>query len=251
MPYSETDEPTPTYCTPEDVADAMGLPDPANPLGQFMFSDVSVPNYNTICRMILAAEDEIDRRTRRSWRQNRVIGQVRNIESYWHDINGARADYYAQGGYYIQLRKDILPWDPTPVEKGGHGDKLELRERNSAWIDISDQVDQADAQGFSRAYIDHQYGKLYIRSPYTVRRYNACRITYRYGSEEPVPAAIRRLCSIIVASQVINMSVFYLKVGIGGDISGIKDQLISNWAEEQGRIFSSFQRAGSVHSMLR
>lgn len=261
MPLSETEsipwteltpaEPVCKYCTPEDVADAMGLPDPNNPMGQFMFSDMSVPKYETVCRLIVSAEDEIDRRTRRSWRENRVVEHVSDINSYWHDVNGWRSDYYAQGGYYVQLRKDIRPWDPTPIEEGGKGDKLEIRSRDGSWTDVSDVVDRPDNEGFCRAWFDRQYGKLYLRNSYMFRRFNACRITYRYGSEEPVPAAIRRLCSIMVASQVINMSVFYLKVGMGGDISGIRDQLLANWAEEEGRIFSSFQRAGKVHSMLR
>lgn len=246
----------PQYCTPEDVADTMDLPDPIDPMGSFSFSDVSHPSIRQVTKMILAAEDEVDRRTRRTWRENRVVDQQRTINSYWHDINGWRSDYYAEGGDFIQLRKDILPWDPVPVEYGGHGDKLEIRKRNGAWVDISETVGNevaiGDAEsGINKVYFDYPMGKLYIRTRYFQQRYNALRITYRYGSTEPVPAGINRLTSLIVASQVINMQAFNIKVGTGSDISGVRDQMLANWNDEIGRLFSSFQRSGSVHSALR
>lgn len=246
----------PTYCTPEDVAEVMDLPDPVSPMGMFSFSDTSHPSYERVQKMILAAEDEVDRRTRRTWRENRVVNQQRTINSYWHDINAWRSDYYAEGGDFVQLRKDICEWDPVPVEYGGHGDKLEIRKRNGAWVDISETVGNevpiGDAEsGINRVYFDYPYGKLYIRTRYFQQRYNALRITYRYGATEPVPAGINRLTSLIVASQVINMSVFNVKVGLGSDIAGIKDQLLANWNDEIGRLYTSFQRSGSVHGMLR
>ena len=244
------------YCTPDDVAEVMDLPDHLDPTGMFTFTNESHPTYERVQKMILAAEDEVDRRTRRSWRENRVIDQQLTINSYWHDINGWRSDYYAEGGDFVQLRKDIREWDPKPAEEGGHGDKLEIRLRNGAWRDISDCVGpfiEFDDVKNPRyiVYFDYPYGKLYLRTRYFQQKYNALRITYRYGSEEPVPMGLNRLTSLIVASQVINMSVFNIKVGIGSDIAGIKDQLLANWNDEMGRLYSSFQRIGSVHSTLR
>ena len=254
------------YCTPDDVAEVMDLPDHLDPTGMFTFTNESHPSYERVQKMILAAEDEVDRRTRRSWRTNYVFDQQRTISGYWHDINGWRSDYYAEGGDYVQFRKDIKHWDPHPIYVEGHeddpdyviypGDKLEIRLRNGAWVDVSDRV--GDQMVFDdvknpqiTAYFDYPYGKLYLRTRYFQQKYNALRITYRYGSDEPVPMGINRLTSLIVASQVINMSVFNIKVGVGSDIAGIKDQLLANWNDEMGRLYSSFQRIGSVHSALR
>ena len=282
MSYTTVREPT--YATPDDVAETLDLPDHMDPTGMFTFSDESHPSFSRVEKLILSAEDEIDRRTRRTWRENRVEDYQCSISDYWGDINGWRNEYYRAGGNYVQLRKDIREWDPTPIEQGGHGDKLEVRMRNGQWVDVSYQVRLSDGtfpekpdeeplpeehecpkcgwvdpdngvkmaleDNFS-AYFDYPYGKLYLRTRYFQQKYNALKITYRYGSEEPVPMGINRLCCLLVASQVINMQVYNIKVGTGSDISGVRDQLLANWNDEIGRLYSSFQRSGSVHSILR
>ena len=236
-----------SYCTPEEVADTLDLPDPNDAMGVLSFSDVSHPSIFQVCRMIRANEDQIDRRLHRSWRENFVKEQTFTISNYWHDINGWRSDYYAEGGNYVQLRKDMREWDPTK------GDRLYIRARQNKWIDITQTVlGQPDDDGYMwNVWFDYPMGKLYIRTRYSQHRFNALRISYRYGSEEPVPDGIKRLCCILTASQIVNMQVFNIKVGAGGDIAGIKDALLRTWTEEANAIWSSYQRSGSVHSMLR
>lgn len=244
----------PTYCTPEDVAETLDLPDPMNPNEIYQFTDISHPTYERVQKMILAAEDEIDRRMRRSWRTNRVVNHLVTIPNYQWDENGWRSAYHQAGGYMIQLRKDILPWDP---EKG---DKLELRNLALQWRDIS----EIDAEGNGAIHLnreafwfDYPAGRLFLKTRLLQPKFNALRITYRYGNdldsdgEENVPMAINRLASLIVASNIITMDFHSIKVGMGGDVSGLRDQLLNRWAEEIGRIYSSYQRSGSVHSLLR
>ena len=240
----------PTYCTIDDVAYALDVPSQLDPTGTLMFTETSHPNAEQVTKMILANEDIIDRRLRRSWRENRVENYVATIRDYWGDINGWRFDYYAKGGYYVQLRKDVLPWDP---EKG---DKLEIRMYNNQWYDISNQYNQngfgitVGQMGF---WFDYPMGKLYIRTRQFQPRDNAIRISYRYGLEDggDVPYGIQRLCSLLTANQVLNMQAFNIKVGAGADISGVREQIAKNWQDEMNQIWSSFQRSGSVHSMLR
>ena len=246
------DIPTVTYCTPEDVADTMDLPDPNDPNGRDLFSDVSHPSYRQVCRMIVSNENQIDMRTHRSWKENQVKDMLLSINDYWHDINGWRSDYYAEGGAYIQLRRNVRIWDPSK------GDKLEIRTRMNQWADISQYINGGDIDSEPTElkdswsfWFDYPYGKLYLKLRLYQQRYNAARITYRYGSEEPVPAAINRLCCLMTASQIMNMQAFNVRVGNGGDISGIKDSIIKSWQEEAGAIFSSYQRAGIVRGTLR
>ena len=66
-----------------------------------------------------------------------------------------------------------------------------------------------------------------------------------------VPAAINRMCCLMTAIQVINMQMFNIKVGAGGDLGAVKDSMIRQWQEEINSIFTSFRRTGSVHSLLR
>lgn len=245
MAYADIEE-GPTYCSVEDVEEYLSLPSIDDPQGIFRFSDVSNPSYSRVEKMILAAEDEIDQRTRRSWRVNYVKDHITSISEYWHDLAGLRHDYLSLGGDFIQLRRNILPWDP---EKG---DKLEIRMHSNVWRDITDAVDNPDNPTRSpNVWIDYKMGKIYLRTRMYQQKGNAVRVSYRYGSDEPIPRGINELCSLIVASNIVNMGVYDIKVGLGGDIAGIKEQYLARWDDRIGKLYSSFQMPGSVHSLLR
>lgn len=247
--------PTPTYCTPEEVAMTLDLPDPDNNYGYFQFSDMSHPSRDQVCRMICANEDIIDRRLRKSWRVNYVKDYQCTIPIYQWDEAAYRTAYYANGGNYVQLRKDILPWDPE------QGDRLEFRTLLNTWRDASELDPEQDDMGRLPPghplkwsvpfYFDHPKGRLFLRTRRLQQKYNALRISYRWGSTEPVPPAINRLCCLLTAMQVINMQAYSVKVGLGGDIAGVKDQMLKAWQDEINTIYSSFQRTGSVHSLYR
>lgn len=184
----------PVYCTPEDVAETLDLQDPDDPYGTMHFSDLSHPSYSRVCKMIKSNEDIIDRTLRKSWRENRVVNQVFSIDSYWHDINAFRSKYYVEGGNYVQLRKDVLPWDPTK------GDKMEVKTRSNLWIDVSGitettfmeaqpglrTLDGAVAGSMRSFWFDYHLGKLYLRTGFFQNLPNSLRITYRYGTEVPL-----------------------------------------------------------------
>lgn len=254
--------PEPTYCTPDDVADVLGLPDPNDPLGQFRFSDVSVPSYSYVCKLILGVEDELDRRLGQAWRENRVVDHVTSIKTYEGDRNGWRMEMYRNGGEYIQLHKDALPLDPTK------GDRLWFRTLWNAWVDVTDIASSSpDAEDYKdlpasfklfRWWMDPEGGRLFLRSnPILTPHVNAVRITYRWGQEKDengenhVPYGINRLASLMVAKKIVVMDVYAVKVGSGGDISGTRQALLREWDAEIGNLMSSYQRSGSVHSLLR
>ena len=335
-----TSLPTVTYCTPDDVADTLDLPDPNDAMGKLKFTDISHPTYKHVLWMIKSNEDIIDRRLRKSWRENIVRDKLNTINTYWHDINGRRADYFMEGGNFVQLRKDMREWNPFPVQtykvdehgtilteeataadgrgiyipkvEGGEGtgefswvdaydengvrmyngsgvplfvnveelsggtpvenevmramtpvvdetiyegDKILIRStihnmwRNSSYVPLGEPYKDGVSQDI---WFDYPFGKLYIRTPaYHQYKYNALKITYRCGSEEPVPAAIKRLCCLMTATQILAMQYYNVKVGMGGDLGNVKNDTINIWQTEMNSIWSSFQRSGSVHSMLR
>ena len=329
-----TPVPIPTYCTPEDVAATLDLPSHQDNYGSLEFTDVSHPTYDQVCRMICSNEDIIDRRIRRTWRENYVVAQELTILDYWGDINGWRSDYYQRGGHYIQLRKDVRRWDPRPIfsnedtltylpaeqvvkitadESTGDetveflihegdvlefkldsrhsemgevqtvgetpegvgpdagkyevvyhkmvypGDKLEIRTRSNSWADITDNiidtagtdlpVNAGPSNDATICFIDYPYGKVYLRTRLYQQKANAARITYRYGIESPIPAAISRLACLLTAIQVINMQPFFIKVGASGDLGNVRDSMIKYWTDEINSIYTSYQRSGSVHTM--
>ena len=113
-----------------------------------------------------------------------------------------------------------------------------------------DHVPDRESHALYSFWWDYKGGRLFLRTSAFQTPYNAVRISYRWGSEEPVPDSISRLCALMTASQIINMSVFAIKVGSGGDIAGIRQDLQKMWQDEMGQIWSSWQRPGSVHSLL-
>lgn len=232
------------YTTPEIVADTLDLPDPINPNDVYKFSNISHPTYNQVCRMIAANEDQIDKRTKRSWRTCRVVDHVLDIPRYQHDENSWRSDYYLYAGYTIPLQRNILPWDPSK------GDKLELKTYTGAWIDVSNQLSDQSINSNSFSF-DYNGGRLFLRTFWRQPRYNALRISYRYGSEdgEP-PQAIQRLCALMTAVQILNSQFWNIKVGAGGDIGAVRNSMIRLWEDEMNSIWSSYQRAGRVYSMI-
>ena len=238
------------YCTPEDVAQTLDLPDDDDAQGFFRFTDMSHPSYDTVASWISANEDRIDMRTRRSWRENQVRDYITDIPTYMADEVGFRSMYYANGGYPIHLRRNILPWDPQK------GDRISLRKPMAQWGNISGRnLDERDdfppevnlsTDGF---WIDYAKGTLYLRTRRLQPKYNAVCITYRYGSTEPAPPGIKRLCCLMTAIQVIQSQAFAIKYALGGDVAGIKDSLVKAYQEEINELFSMYQRSGTVHGV--
>lgn len=235
------------YCTPLEVAMTLDLPDPDNPLGFYKFSDMSQPSEDTIRMWIASNEDRIDLRLRRSWRVNYVKDFVTDIPQYMWDEVSFRSAYYANGGNYIQLRKNILPWDPQK------GDRIELRSVLNNWGDQSIMRDEKERLppelGPDNFWFDYRKGRLFLRMRKLQPKFNALRISYRYGSEEEVPAGIKRLCCLLTAIQVLQSQAFLIKVGLGGDISGIKADMVKSFQDEANELYSAFQRSGSVHGV--
>jgi len=117
MDIFEPDAQRTTYATPDTVAMTLGLSDPKDPNSAFKFSDASNPTYEFVEDLILSAEDEIDLRTHRSWRENRVVDEITTINSYQWDENAYRGAYFMNGGYEIPLRKNLRAWDPTKGDR--------------------------------------------------------------------------------------------------------------------------------------
>lgn len=248
------------YCDPEMVAETLDLPDPTNPDDVYKFSNISHPNYNQVCRMIVSNEDKIDRRLKRSWRMHKVVDQVLDIPRYQHDENSWRSDYFLYNGYTIPLQRDILPWHPDPIYEEGYegdpdhivypGDKLEVRSYSGKWQDVSNLYSDVGMNSNSFSF-DYKGGRLFLRTFWRQPRYNAVRISYRFGgTEEDLPDAIQRLCCLMTAIQILNSQFWVIKVGAGGDIGAVRNSMIRLWQDEINEIISAYQRPGKVYSMI-
>lgn len=244
------------YCEPIDVMRAIRIVDYYSAdQGILVPSDVSLPSYDELIFRICAKEDEIDRFTRRSWRENRVKDYVCSINEYWHDNNSSRTRYWQEGGYFIQLHKDVLPWNPNK------GDKIELRNISNQFIDVTEaymrEADLDEPNGVDKKHeminsfwFDYPMGKLYIRSSFVQPKHNSIRITYRYGKEGEVPASISRCCALMVALTVLNEDFYLTRLGSGGDLGSSKADMRKNMETEINNILTMYRRTGAVYSLF-
>lgn len=233
------------YCEPIDVMRAIRIVDYYSPNQDILEpSDVSLPSYDELIFRICAKQDEIDRYTKRTWRENRVKDRLYTINEYWQDNNSSRARYYMEGGYFIQLNKDILPFDTSK------GDKVEIRTVSNEFVDISDSVEMTDNEPLKTFWFDYPAGKMYIRSTFLQPKHNAIRITYRHGRPSEVPASISRCCALMVALTILNEDFYLTRLGSGGDLGSSKADMRRNMESEINNILMMYRRMGAVYSML-
>lgn len=328
---------TPTYATPEDVAETLDLQDPNDPYATPTFNNKTRPTYDRVVKYILGAEDVIDHDLNRSWRENIVEDFVTDIHTYQWDENAWRTAYWINGGNYISLKREVRPWNPFPVNEyarnssgeileeqadcyvrerlgdpilddkgdkiyeyvhalnaegaeiadedgrsvyvniaktdGGigddlvhpmspvvakvlyEGDRLLIRGRMNQWFDISDIVTSdggPNENAWESAWIDRAHGKLYIRNRLMQAKANSVRIRYRYGQDpDKMPMAINRMCCILVAEQIITGDIYNVKVGAGGEMAGVKEQLLRRWDAEIANTISIYRRSSPVRSSQR
>lgn len=243
------------YCEPIDVMRAIRIVDYYSPNQDILVpSDVSLPSYDEIIFRICAKEDEIDRFTRRSWRENRVKDYVCSFGEYWQDNNSARSRYWQEGGYYVQLHKDICPWDPKK------GDKIEFRNISNSFVDVTDaymkEADLDEGKGednkhemVNSFWFDYPMGKLYMRSTFHQPKHNAVRISYRYGKPAEVPASISRCCALMVGLTILNEDFYLTRLGSGGDLGSSKADMRKNMETEINNTLTMYRRMGAVYSM--
>jgi len=252
-----------TYCDPIDVIKAIRMVDLYSTDGGLLKpSDSTLPDYDELCKRIVVAEKFIDRYTGQSWRPNRESTEIMDINTYWHDINGVRSEYWQQGGYYVPLRSPILPFDPAK------GDKIEIRTMDNKFVNISQngvsETLEADGTGGDGVrptgnkylmgaengtfWFDYQGGKLYLRLGYYLPKQNGLRISYRWGDVSEVPPDISRATALKVGLTLLNEELYLTRLGTGGDLGGSKNDMKRGMQDEINEIIMANRSFTSVFS---
>lgn len=249
------------YCDPIDVIKAIRLVDYYSPDGELLQpSDSSLPDWDELCFRITVAEKYIDRYTGRSWRENRVVKETQDINTYWHDENAWRTEYWLQGGYLVQLNKPVIEFDPSK------GDKVELRSLDNSWIDISSgymlrngsrdvgdvQPSESDRRTYTeyngRFWFDYDDGKMYLRCNNLQPKQNSIRLTYRWGDVAEVPPDIRRATALKVGLTMLQEELYLTKIGQGGDLGSNKSDMKRSMQDEINEIIYANRTFTSVFS---
>ena len=229
--------PSPTYCTPEYVYMTLGLWDQRLQRPKLP-SDTDVQDIDYINMNILAVEDYIDHATFNTWRAKKVKDRICVIRDYAFDKNNRlRMQMMREGGNYIVVHRDILPWDPE------QGDRLYYRKNQGGnWEDWTDRVQRGfDDKEHALMWFDYDRGIMRLRPPlFTLS--SQVRISYRYGNPGDVPYDIQRACGLLVAIQLLQADWYTTKLGTGGDLGGNVDRRIAEMRKEANMILSFNQR---------
>lgn len=251
-----------TYCDPIDVCKAIRLIDYySSDNGIMQPTDSNLPGHDELCERIVVAENFIDRYTNNSWKEHRATTGVVDINTYWQDLNGRRNAYWARGGNFVQLHKDVCPWDP---EKG---DKIEFRTLGDRWVtrnvihkdqeNIEHDLDKgvgpnnAHFMPYPNIWFDYKGGRMFVRQGLFEPTENAIRVTYRWGNvHEPVPPEIKRATALKVGLTLMNEELYLTKLGTGGDLGGAKSDMKRGMQDEINEIIMMHRRFTNVYSPM-
>lgn len=189
------------------------------------FDASTSPTESRVKQKLLHASDQVDKLTRRAWRERRVNNRELEVDassSQKRRLSARSKGSRVLPGADVRGRAS-LPHESIKQIDPAKGDKIEIllpretkeitdeegRSADMAWVmDYRKGVLEVDLLEFRR-------GPLRQRGTGMLDR-RRVRITYRYGRDQPVPGDIRRATAMLVASDLID-SDSYSDLVPGGD----------------------------------
>ena len=205
------------YCASTDVQ--------AELQGSTAFTTSTIPTLQQVINFINMAEDEIDRRTRNSWRSVTTTNEFYNIER--------NAKYHWGGGLRIPLNHtNIKSFDTS------EGDKLEIWQGNS-YVDWIATKTEGRANDF---WMDYKEGTLFIRLRFPAAYVKPIRLTYRHG-ESSVPNDIKNACVMLASMKILRNEDFSFTLNESGDTRNLNyEQRILQMKDDVDKIVSHRQQ---------
>ena len=162
----------------------------------------------------------IDRQTGHSWRENRVVEEMKDPDGSY--------DFWA-GRPYNLTQRHVRDLDADA------GDSLE-EYTGGGWNDWL--TDDGKSQGRGNDYwLDNAAGILYIDSLYWFRRHPQFRISYRYGDPNGATRAIRMATAKLVAADIAATDQYSMNIpGTDGQIDIMEAS--ERWREDAERIIA-------------
>jgi len=190
-----------TYCETDDVRRVLQK--------SVDFSGNTKPSLEDVKKFILAAENKINGKTQRSWKEV-------SVSEEYYDI--PYITFRRGVGVPVFLKKRFIKTMST-----GSGDKIELWD-GTAWIDYVTERTEGRADDF---WLNYKQGKLFLMQRYFGFREQAIRMTYRYG-ETTVPEEVKEACAMYAAAVILTSDPQTIVVADPGDGSMIpKDTRVS------------------------
>ncbi len=183
----DTEYPSFTYTTPELIAKQLRLT--SSDGSNLIFTEDSDPPRSLVIEYIRQSETRLDRETKNSWRENRVVNDMRDIPV---PLGGVPLR-----DVVINLRHSrILPWDP---EKG---DDIQVMQAGT-WVSYTNTTQQIKQDSW---WIDYNIGQIHFNDfwPWYFSGENSIRISYRWGDvQDEVPTDIQEACTKMVCIRLL------------------------------------------------
>lgn len=216
------------YCTVDDVAKLFRK--------EGAFGSNTNPSKSDVEDMIDERTDFIDRETRNSWRENKVINEM-------HTFDG---QYRWSAGRPLMLNKMKII---TPLDSS-KGDRLEIWDGNEwhDWVADSSEVEGRDGD----YWLDGEMGQLFIYKRFTWVSQPQIRVSYRYGSDasdtdgdnvpDDLPRDIRMACAKLVAIDLVS-SDQHTQLVPGGEGAPSPESAMEQWRKD---VFGDQNQTGVI-----
>jgi hypothetical protein len=199
-----------TYTTPAKVQAL---------LGGFKISMDNTPTFADLARMIVEAEEDINRNTMHSWKEATVTEEYHTFGMYQHN-NG---------------RPIHLNHRSVKVFDSSKGDKIEIWTGSSyeEWASTKTEGRGADY------WLESSLGVLWIRQIYLyIDSRDKVRVTYRYG-EATVPGDISKAATMLAAIKLLTGEDRSVLLPEGETTNLNYGQKISEWQKQVDNVISS------------
>lgn len=207
---------SPTYCLASDVAALIGVS---------AFDSTTTPTNTQVDSWILAAEDEIDERTKHAWRAVQVTDE-------YHDYHEPRF----VGTYDRRTEERNIALSHRSIRTLTSGSHFLYVYDGEDYVDYVATKTEGRGEDY---WMEYTNGFVFFRNAYPYRTENVLKATYEYG-ETTVPHGIRNLCAMIVAKKVLITDDYSetFPEGFKGLTPKDKYQL---WDKEIERLFSEYR----------
>lgn len=216
----DTEYPTTTYCTPEDISAQLGM---LNADGSRMvYTESTNPRRSDVIEFIREAETQIDRDTKNSWREASVIEE-------YHDIKPPLPGLPTKDTTFCLMYSHIRTIDPTK-------DKIEFWD-GGTWVDYAQT-----AQSWDTWWVDYDSGIIHICNfwPWMNIGNNRIRCTYRWGYTE-VPEDVKQACVKLVTIRLLQSD--FNKIYIMNQRPNVDwSAVIESWTEDIKLILNARRR---------
>lgn len=223
----------PTYTDAQSVVRFMGML--TNEGKPFTVTHASYPTLETINDIILQAEAFIDGKTKNSWRENRVVGELYNapFDSSVLSSVAASSRLGMLVGWNTLLKGFPLPLYHQHIRAIDYqkGDRVECRMFGTNWVTVPFNTDTDSTtpanESSQNVWCDEEKGIIFIKQIF-VDSNDSVRVTYRWG-EKDVPDDIKLAANILAAKQILSTDWFRAKFPLSPSFDPDKSQTIKNW----------------------